>query len=285
MRVLSAHVAVSAAQRHCSVLVHRGGAQREDVRVQVGNRRRGAADSRARVVIGQSYADRVDVRSRVGRVVVKVLVREAEAATRDRQRYWNAFAPVDRQRVSVLSAHVAVSARQSDDAVLVLRCRRDARDHWCHVVHSHRKQAVKGNLELVVGTVRDGLAGWVPTDLNVIQARERERVFEVGVVVVSASSLPPACRGVIVRRENPAGAVAEVKPRVEVKHAIINVEDGSCSGCRYHERVHVHRVITRPEHSDVRDRGRCVARHIADVRTEGEAPATVDVLGGGNGVV
>src|SRR5207249_5502509 len=82
----------------------------------------GRGRGRAGVVVGQRQADRVHIRRGAGRVVIQVLVHDAEAAAADAHRLRRgAVAPADGQRVRVLAAHVGVAAGQRDRAVLVHR--------------------------------------------------------------------------------------------------------------------------------------------------------------------
>ena len=122
-------------QRDRVVLVNRGrNGQVRQLRRHVADGRSRVAGAGSRVVVGQYHADRVHVAGRAGRVVVQVLVRNVERTTADRYRLRRPLAPIDRQLVRIQRTHVAVRARQMQNAIFVHGCGAKCLDHWGHVV-------------------------------------------------------------------------------------------------------------------------------------------------------
>ena len=90
------------------------------------------------VVVGHGGADRVGVAGCTSRVIVQVLVWDVERAACDRNRLGRPLAPVDRQHMRILRAHVAVRTCQMHHAVFVHHRRdRQAFNHRIDVVHGN----------------------------------------------------------------------------------------------------------------------------------------------------
>ena len=87
---------------------------------------------------------------RPGGVVIHVQVRDVKHAAADRHRLWQSLAPIDRQLVRVLRAHIAVCARQVNYAVFVRRRGREAVDHRIHV-SDRRGRAAGVRARVVIG--------------------------------------------------------------------------------------------------------------------------------------
>ena len=149
MRVLRAHIAVSACQVDHAVFVHRRGRDAVNQGDHVRDRRGRAVDFRARIIIGQGHTNRVRVAGRARGVVVQVLVRQRECLAARRagsERILldvaggERIAPVNRQRERVQCPGIDdVASQRCRFALVDRRSDRHVYQFSRHVVDRHHR--------------------------------------------------------------------------------------------------------------------------------------------------